>query len=92
MSVTIHQLGGWDLGEIPQNLSLFKVTIFTYIDSWDDYYLALNEIELQQALEIKYPIKVGNLKPTIKQLNVDLDAIYVVNPPWVKNPLDKPIG
>jgi hypothetical protein len=72
--VRCRQLGGWGVPKTVKNpRHLFQVTIFTSIDSWDDYVLAKDRKELDAWLEAAYPSGwVKGYEPTVMQLTGSL--------------------
>ena len=79
-AVRYRQLGGWNARNTVGNLRhLFRVTIHTPIDSWDDYILAKDRQELDSLLKTMYPDGwIEGFEPTVTQLteSFSLNSVF----------------
>ena len=76
--VRYRKLGGWDVKRtVKSPRNLYRVSISTSIDGWDEFILARNREELDQILVALYPGDwPKGYEPEIVQLNVYMDSIH----------------
>lgn len=76
--VKYRQIGGWDAkGKTPRR-ALYRVTIFTSIDSWNEYVVARDLSGVKTLLEVLYPeVFHPGYKPEIIRLDSMPDSIYL---------------
>lgn len=75
------QIGGWDmLRKLKVPRGLYRATIFTSIDSWNEYVVARDLADVKALLEALYPEGFHpGYEPEIIQLDSMPDSVYLCN-------------
>lgn len=77
--IKFRQLGGWDFNlEIKDPRHLYRVTIKTSIENWDEWVLARDREEVDRWLAIKFPTGwCPGWEPEVVRMNVGMDGIWI---------------
>ncbi len=77
-SPSFHQLGGWDLDDsVKDPRDLYRITIYTSVDSWDEYVLARSVGETATFLADRFPDGFyKGFEPKVEKLSSGFDSIY----------------
>lgn len=75
--VKYRLIGGWDVKRKTPPRGLYRVTIFTSIDSWNEYVVARDLADVKALLEALYPEGFHpGYEPEIIQLDSMPDSVY----------------
>lgn len=76
--VKYRSIGGWDVKRKTPSRGLYRATIFTSIDSWNEYVVARDFAGVKALLGVLYPEGFHpGYEPEIIRLDSMLDSIYL---------------